>query len=66
MLAPEFFDSVDAFLDRARHPVTPRLIGLPEAPPSHHTLDRSHNSKCTDDRHFEAGVDPPEAQFSSE
>ena len=31
MLAPEFFDSVDAFLDRARHPVTPRLIGLAEA-----------------------------------
>ncbi len=66
MLAPEFFDRVNAFPDRARHPIAPGLIGLPDAPLRHHTLDRSHAHKPTDDRHCEAGAPAPERQVSNE
>jgi hypothetical protein len=42
MLSSEFFDSVDAFRDRARHPVAPRLVGFTNPSLRDHPLDRRH------------------------
>jgi len=40
MFPTQFFDRVDAFFDRPRQPITPRLIGITDELFRHDSFDR--------------------------